>query len=301
VGFFRRFAEGLGHSTRVEGLAEAAASWGWEPAGDEPFDDRLTDLIHGVARALHGVFRRVGWSRDLALAHTHYHDAYRATVGGRAVTLANAWMAIEALVAGGRRVEGSAVLAVELSTALMIAGIEPRGRHNALPRKPEIPTGDSSFDATYRVVGFGPLSQGVVTPEMQRRIAARDDWAFIAHESTFVSICREPFATPDEVSQRVRDVLAIVMALPTSVAPAQVDHSVDDLLARIARIDNVEQAVAFLQQLSDADRQRLAASPTPLAKFADVCTPEEATARMMSLPELERLQVLAMFDKVNHD
>jgi hypothetical protein len=81
---------------------------------------------------------------------------------------------------------------------------------------------------------------------MQQRIAARDDWAFVAHESTFVSICREPFSTPDEVSQRVRDVIAIVTALPASVAPAQVDHSVDDLLVRTAGIDNLGQAIAFL-------------------------------------------------------
>src|SRR5207248_10155107 len=106
-----------------------------------------------------------------------------------------------------------------------------------------------------------------------------------------------PFATADEVSRRLRDVLAIVTALPASVAPAQVDHSVDDLLVRIAGIDNLDDAIAFLQQLSDADRQRLAASPTPLAKFSDVRTPDEAIARLMALPETERLQLLAMFQK----
>ncbi|HUO75241.1 MAG TPA: hypothetical protein VMU39_31065 [Solirubrobacteraceae bacterium] len=298
MGFFRRFAEGLGHSTRVEGLAEAASSWGWEPAGDEPFDPELTDLIHGVLRTLHGAFRGTGGIQGVETAHTNYHDAYRATEDGRAVTVANAWSPVEAVVAGGRRVEGVAAVGVELSTALMIAGIEPRGRHNSIAG-PELPTGNSSFDATYRVVGMGPLAEGVVTPEMQQRIAARDDWAFIAHDTTFLSICREPFATPDEVSQRVRDVLAIVAALPASVAPVQVDHSVDDLLVRIARIDNIDDALAFLQELTDADRQRLAASPTPFAKFADVHTPDEAIARMMSLPDTERLQVLAMFEKAD--
>ena len=54
-----------------------------------------------------------------------------------------------------------------------------------------------------------------------------------------------------------------------------------------------------LQQLSDVDRQRLAVSPTPLAKFADVRTPDEAIARFMSLPDMERLQVLAMFEKAD--
>jgi len=296
MGFFRRFTQGMGHATRVAGLAEAASSWGWEAAGDDPFAAGLTDAIHGVARTLNGIFRTMTGSNDLMVAGTRYRDAYRATVDGRAVTVANAWITIEAVVAGGRRAVGSGVVAVELSTVLLIGGIEPRGRHNGIPG-PEVPTGNASFDAAYRVVGAGRLSKGVVTPEMQQRIAARDDWAFIAQDTTFVSICREPFATPDEVSQRVRDVLAIVTALPASVAPAQVDHSVDDLLARISRIDDLEQALAFVQQLSDADRQRLAASPTPLAKFADVRTPDEAIGRFMSLPEAERVQVLAMFQK----
>jgi hypothetical protein len=297
MGFFRRFAEGLGHSTPVAGIAEAASSWGWE-AVDEPFSGSTTDLIMGAVRTLHGVFRTMRPTHDLASEHMHYRDAYRGTRDGRAVTIANAWTAIEAVVAGGVHVEGGAVTAVELSTLLLIAGIEPRLRHKGIPG-PEVPTGNASFDSAYRVVGMARLAEGVVTPEMQERISARDDWTFIAEDTTFISICREPFATADEVSQRISDVLAIVAALPASVAPAQVDHSADDLLARIAHIDTVEQALAFLQQLSDADRQRLAASPTPLAKFADVRSPDEAIARLMALPELERLQLLAMFQKAD--
>jgi hypothetical protein len=297
MGFFRRFAEGLGHSTPVAGIAEAASSWGWE-AVDEPFVGGTTDLIEGVVRTLHGVFRTMRPDDDLATARMHYHDAYRGTRDGRAVTIANAWIAIEAVVAGGRHLEGAAVTAVEMSTLLMIAGIEPRLRHEGIPG-PEVATGNASFDSAYRVVGIARLAEGVVTPEMQQRISARDDWAFIAEETTFISICREPFATADEVSQRIGDVLAIVEALPSSFAPAQVDHSADDLLARIAQIDTLEQALAFLQQLSDADRQRLAASPTPLAKFADVRSPDDAIARLMALPEMERLQLLAMFQKAD--
>jgi hypothetical protein len=295
MGFFRRFTEGLGHSTPIAGIAEAASSWGWE-AADEPFVGGTTDLISGVVRTLHGAFRTMRPEGNMLTGRLLFHDGYRGTRDGRAVTVANAWIAIEAVVAGGRRLQGAAVTAVELSTVLMIAGIEPRLRHHGIPG-PEIPTGSASFDSAYRVVGMPGRAEGVVTQEMQQRISARDDWSFIAEETTFISVCRDPFATADEVSQRVSDVLAIVAALPASVAPAQVDHSADDLLARIAHIDTVEQALAFLQQLSDADRQRLAASPTPLAKFADVRSPDEAIARMMALPETERLQLLAMFQK----
>ena len=95
MGFFRRFAEGLGHSTPIAGIAEAAGSWGWE-AVDEPFDGGTTDRITGVVRTLHGAFRTTGPDDGRATARMHYHDAYRGTRDGRAVTIANAWIAIEA-------------------------------------------------------------------------------------------------------------------------------------------------------------------------------------------------------------
>jgi hypothetical protein len=37
------------------------------------------------------------------------------------------------------------------------------------------------------------------------------------------------------VTQRIGEVLAIVAAIPTSVLPDHVDHSADDLLARISQ------------------------------------------------------------------
>jgi hypothetical protein len=300
LAFFRHFAEGLGHSDPISGLPEAAVAWGWHAVDGDPFESGLVDQIHDVARALHGVFASTsiaGGSHSVAMRMT-FRDAYQGTVAGRAITVANGWMPIEAVVAGGRRVEGSAVVAVELSTVLLIAGIEPRGRHHAI-RGLELATGNPAFDAAYRVVGVGTPADRVVTAEMQQRIGERSDWAFLASETLFVMVAAEPFATADEVSQRVSEVLGIVAAVPSSIAPAQIDHSVDDLLVRISRIDTVDDALVFLQQLSDADRQRLAQSPTPLARFADVRTPDEAMARLASLSDEERLQVVAMFQKAD--
>ncbi len=64
-----------------------------------------------------------------------------------------------------------------------------------------------------------------------------------------------------------------------------------------AELESVDDAIAFIQTLSAEDRERLARSPTPLARFADVKTPEEIMERFMSLDMNARLQVLAMFDK----
>src|SRR3954464_9040907 len=128
MGFFRRFAEGLGHSTGVAGLAEAASAWGWRPGEGDPLQAGMIDAVHDVARTLHGAFRSTSESSGAELGRTMFHDAYRGSVDGRAVTVANAGIDLEEVVAGGRRLEGNAVVAVELSTLLPIAGIEPRGR-----------------------------------------------------------------------------------------------------------------------------------------------------------------------------
>lgn len=298
MGFFRRFSEGLGHSEPIAGMAEGAAAWGWQAVDGDPFSSSVTGQVRSIGRTLHGAFRSTSGLPGSFVPSVTYHDAYRGTVGDRTVTVANAWQPVEAVVAGGAHVEGCGVVGVELRTLLLLAGIEPRGGHKGIAG-PEMLTGDASFDAAYRVVGLPVLTESVLTPEMQQRIAARDDWAFITDDAMFVAICAEPFATADEVSTRVGEVVGIVAALPAGVEAAQVDHSVDDLLVRIGKIDTVEDAIAFLQQLSDADRQRLAASPTPLAQFADVRTPDEAMARLMTLSESERLQVLAMFDKAD--
>ena len=73
---------------------------------------------------------------------------------------------------------------------------------------------------------------------------------------------------------------------------------VDDLAARIDKIESVEDALAFLQRLTPDDRRRLAQSNTPLAAFADVQTPEQAMARLQSLDAQHRMQLLAIFQRV---
>ena len=64
---------------------------------------------------------------------------------------------------------------------------------------------------------------------------------------------------------------------------------------RIERISTVEEALAFLQQLSDGDHQRLAQSNTPLAAFSDVRTPDEAMERLQTLDVADRMKLFGMF------
>jgi hypothetical protein len=142
-------------------------------------------------------------------------------------------------------------------------------------------------------MGESPFSSA----EVRRLIGAHDDWIFAFDGPLLACVGRPEITEPDELTTRVHEVIGVVTAFPATVAPAQVDHSVDDLLVRIDKLESVEDAIAFLQSLSPSDRDRLARSPTPLAKFADVQTPEEIMERFMALDVNERLQVMAMFEK----
>jgi hypothetical protein len=126
---------------------------------------------------------------------------------------------------------------------------------------------------------------------------AHDDWAFIGDDNWLACVSRGPFRSSDDVSRRLDELLGVVAALPSSVEPSHIDRSVDDLAVRIRALSSPEEAVAFLQQLSPDDRQRLAQSNTPLAAFADVTTLDQAMARFQTLDVPHRMQLLGMFQR----
>ena len=223
--------------TDLEGMADAAAAWGWQPVEGDPLDSSLIDRVHDVARTLHDVPARtsVGFGTGSPqLGRTFFQDSYRGIVDGRTVTVTDARINIEAVRALGFRTVSNAVCCVELSTILQVVLIEPRSRFKTA-HGAELRTGNPAFDDAYRVIGL-PDGVKTLTTTMQQLISARSDWAFVAEGANLVSICREPFTTADDVSRRVSEVLGIVAAIPADVAPAQVDHSVDDLIARFNRV-----------------------------------------------------------------
>jgi hypothetical protein len=126
-----------------------------------------------------------------------------------------------------------------------------------------------------------------LTPELQRLLMARDDWLFRTEGNELICGSQDPFGSVNEMLQRIEAVLAFVAAIPTSTMSACVDHSEDDLMVRI---DSVDDAIAFLQQLTSADRERLARSNTPLSTFADVTTPEQAVDRFQKLEPAQQMQ-----------
>jgi hypothetical protein len=281
-------------------LGQAAFTQGWQPVGDRPFDGHLEGRVPAITRCLWGMSR----SENLQSEHsgTNYRDAFRGSVEGRNVTVANAWTYL--LPPGVRRdpcVGGAGCCAVELPSVLPILCVQPRRLHPVVGMH-ATPIGSAEFDQRFIVnavpAGMPGDARQVLTPEVQQRIMARDDWVFFAERYLLGCFSRSPFRSFDEATQRLGEVLAIVAAIPESVLPSHVDHSQDDLVDRISRLASVEDALAFLQGLTPGDRQRLAQSDTPLAAFADCQTPEEAIARFQSLDPGQRLQIIAMFDQV---
>jgi len=294
MALFRRHREAEPRRERVPGLRDAMLGQGWTEAPERPFKGNLEDVFSQIELSMHGLGTASGtpYRRD-----SNFHDAYVGEIDGRKVTVANAYLRLD--VDGTPMpfsFRGTSICVAELPTMILGLVVQPRHLRHQVTHLPEIEPGDPLFDKQYVVRGTADAAQ-VVTPEMRQLIGARDDWVFVSQQALFGCVGRGAFSTVDEVRQRVADVMAIVRAIPSSVMPDHIDRSVDDLMARIAAVDDIDGALALLQSLSDDDRARLAASDTPLAVMADVRTPEEAMLRFESLDQGARLQLLAMFER----
>jgi len=294
--FKRHHRDGPPGVTSVAGLDSYAAAQGWQPRPSPAVAADLVAPVHALCRVMLGMGRADphvygGQSKP----HTHYHDAWQFRAGDRDVTIANAWTptARPKLPLGTFVEAPTAVCAVELPAPLPFSGIESRRFHPS-SIVPEVATGVAELDDRFRVLaGAGRVGPAVFPPELVALLVSRDDRSFLTLGLSFVSVRLGAFRDVDEVTAAVEETLAIVRAIPTSVIPAVIDRSGDDLAQRIAKLESVEDAIALLQSLSDDDRSRLAASQSPLASFAWVRTPEEALDHFNSLDDSQRMAVLA--------
>ena len=287
------------------GLAEFGQAEGWEPVPGQPFDGHLETTVHEISRAMYGAARTTSavMQTGIRVGGTAFPDAFRAAVGGRTVIVANAWTSIEAEVQySSGDVWGAAVCAVEVPALLPFARIQPR-RFPPIGLLRVTPTGDPAFDERFAVSAVPETTPGVgrldsvLTPEVQQRIMAHDDWVFSHERYLLGCVSRGVFGSAAAVGQRIGEVLGIVAAFPASAVP-RADHSADDLMARIAALKTMDEAMAFLQGLTPADREQLARSGSPLAALADVRTPKEAMARFRGLDQPRKMQLMMMFMEV---
>lgn len=293
----RRGIRAFSHSIDVPGLAKAAARQGWQPTGDDPFGTDLAKSVHEITKCLYGVPpERAG---SAAVGSTSFSDSFRGTVAGRAVTVANGWTPIDPLLTNVTDHRGIVtVCAVRMPSVLRLT-VQPRGLHPIVPPSLITPTGNPDFDARFRAAA--QTIEYVLTPAVKQRMMAHDDWVFRAEGYLLACVRKGKFRAIEEIGHQVAEVIEVVRAIPESVRPRYVDYSADDLAARVRRLQDIDDATVFLQDLSRADRENLAESNTPLAAFAYVRTREQVMARFDSLDPQRRMQLLAMFMAADGD
>jgi hypothetical protein len=234
----RRATPGYSIPAGFTGPAEFAAGQGWAPVPrPRPFDGHLEDAVHEISRAMYGAPRTTSAvvRHGIRVGDTVFPDAFRGTVNGRAVTVANAWTSIEPEIRHSTGdMKGTSVCAVELPSPLPFACIQPRRLPAVAPLRATA-TGHPAFDEQF-VVNAMPVagSDGTaLTPDVQQRIMARDDWVFWAERYLLGCVGRSVFRSAEEVGQRISEVLGVVTAIPASVLPDDMDRSGDDLMARV--------------------------------------------------------------------
>lgn len=126
---FRHHHEAPAPGLPGPGLSAFAAAQGWAPGSDLPFDGHLEDAAAEINRTLHGAARSLGEVRrhGLRIGDTIFRDAYRGSVAGRAVIVANAWTNIGPEVRHSTgEWYGAAVCAAELPSLLPLLCVQPR-------------------------------------------------------------------------------------------------------------------------------------------------------------------------------
>ncbi len=193
---------------------------------------------------MYGAPRQIDTS-ERTVGDTTFGDALRVSIGGRTVIVANAHTYIDpALFQAGRltltwRCARSSWPRSCPGPSSSRTGSRRSGSW-AEPRPATGPSMTSSGSAR----PTPEFIRQILTPGVQQRIMMRDDWVFWLGEYMFACVRQGQVPRLDEMSSRVTEVLDIVTAIPGTVMPSQVDHSADDLVARISRLDDVNDAMA---------------------------------------------------------
>jgi hypothetical protein len=214
----------------VPGLADVAVRQGWQPVAGPPFGGQLDDEVGLITVAMFGSPRELpadGAPRGGQAALTEFTDAYRGTLDGRRIIVANGWTTIPA-VHDFPAVEGVAVCAVELTSFADLVSVQPRG-YPAVLALPQVPTGSAAFDARFGVQAAGTAGR-LLTPEVRQAIMARDDWFVRAEGYLLGCVSRGPFHSVSEVSDRIAEVLAIAAAVPATVRAAELSGTIQVLV-----------------------------------------------------------------------
>ncbi|HEY2792929.1 MAG TPA: hypothetical protein VGJ28_11255 [Micromonosporaceae bacterium] len=201
----------------VPGLAEYAASQGWQarpddPSNHMPVDSSVRDHIHDI------VVRRSGINNtSLGAGPTRFHDAYAGAVSGRQFVVGNAWTGV-----GFMSVVSVCALQLTGRALLPMMRIEPRhhgllgifdSQSRAVPVSP-------AFDERYAVYAHpAEAAEGMLTPRVQQIVLSRSDWRFWTLGTGLICMADIVFMSPADVAGFLAQMTAIADGMPTDVLP----------------------------------------------------------------------------------
>ena len=195
---------------------------------------------------------------------TTYHSAYGGTLDGKSFVVANAF------TSGWH---GSAVSATQMRfpTAPMVEVT----LHGRFPKPWGYKIGDAAFDDRFKVsTPDEAFARQLLTPDLRAELLQRDDWAFMFGAYAVLCVCAEPFASVDEIRERLALLDDMEQAVPHELAtgvlskPFTLDDGTrvdlthpDDVKAALARLSPKEQAELLqrFQETDPTDRMQLIA------------------------------------------
>lgn len=199
----------------LPGLAEYAAGHGWQPAGPAAFDDDVGEFVHTMTRNLYGVpdsIVTIGYG----VYESRYANAYTATVNGRRCAIANAFTTIRLLgpQVGPGSDAGVSLCVVQLPEPMPMLTIDLKRYQPFHASWDPVPAGAPAFDDRFTVRGSEDNFTRQLLPAVSGLLMGRDDWVFSVANEQVMCLCSTPFATVQDVLERLQVLDQFVAAMP---------------------------------------------------------------------------------------
>ena len=227
----------------VPGLDQHAASSGWTALGDQPLKAPFSEFVHEISLAMVRESDRV----PSGPVHvTTYHSGYGGDLNGRSFAVANSF------TSGWH---GSQASVAQLWFPTMpLVDVTLRGW---LPRPWGFKVGDAAFDDRFTVsTRDKEFAQQLLSDSMRALVLQRDDWNFMFFGYVVLCVCKEPYATVDDVRSRLAFLESLVTAVPPELAGQLASPQPtlpDGTSLDVRRPDDLKAAIMHLSPEQQAD------------------------------------------------
>lgn len=206
----------------IPGLAAHASTMGWAgPSSDPPPDAGTAGYIREMARTFAGEASSL-LHDNFSVGQTRYVNVFTGDVDGRPVRLGNTFTNLTPnspdYVGAGTDIAASFVI-VDLPAALppLVVSLR-RFPPYLVPLVKEWTLESDHFNRRFLVMALDrKYVSDMVNARLMQLLLTRDDWVFLVQMSRLVCVCMAPFASVEEVQERVAAVSSFAEFIPTFV------------------------------------------------------------------------------------